>query len=256
MPDKIIKPTNVSIKIDSLSFWWSEYNLESFYWDDLSIRFKDRNEKYHEHSTTIITKGYIKVLEEMSHDSDYGKEQLREECLHRNKNLEELLNAKDIFFSYNYDDPNDPNFYEVKFKAPKNAQGFKPSYISIFHPAEKLSLEIVKESVSSYCRNFHNILFSNIHIKNAPKKSYVLREFKKHEKEMKELEDFRKKGGKMKVQMAPGFLQDIFSEEEISRVGGIKNIEYGFIKNNNYFVRLKDGTEKIIGQPNLTLVKK
>jgi hypothetical protein len=53
--------------------------------------------------------------------------------------------------------------------------------------------------------------------------------------------------------MTPLVLEQLFGTEEISAFGD--DIEYGFIRDGNYFIKLKDKSEHRIGPLNLRLIK-
>ena len=138
-------------------------------------------------------------------------------------------------------------------KADKILYGYYDSgYISIFHPAEQISIPIVREAVSMYCRDFLNIPFSKAHLLNRLKKGYARKTFEEEQKLRKESGEFTRKGDEYQVRLELQTLEDRFGGE-LSRIGG--EIDYCFIRNGNYFVRLKDGSEQPIGPPKIRIIK-
>lgn len=234
MENKTIKPIDMFVETVSFNFWWAVYGLEDCFWEDITMRYKDRNGKKFSCSTEILTKGYFRMLSE--ENDEWSRSELEELCSAFNTTLDELLRSEEISYGYDYDKPDSAN-----------------SYIAIFYPDEKLTVKAVKQAVSKYCRDFCNIPFSNVHILDKPKKGYIKKTFEEEQERRKEHEAFVKSGGKYKVRMTVEFLQQLFGEDELNKFES--PVEYGFIRNRNYFVKLADGSERVIGEPNLSIVQ-
>ncbi len=244
----LVLPTDVFVEVESWQFWWSLYGWQSCYWEDIYIHYKDKQGNQDHHSTEIITKGFLRALLEDESQKEYAEG----ECEWFGKSMEEMLVAENILFAYSYDSPDDQDFYEVEFDAPRNKHGIKPRYIAIFHPAEELSVQAVGEAVSRYCRDFCGIPFSNIHLIKKPKKSYARREYLHTMEEERKIKEFVEKGGRIKLQMAVPFLEQMYGKGEVERFDG--EIDHGFWKEGNVFVKLKDGSEVPFGNPNMKIV--
>ncbi len=115
----------------------------------------------------------------------------------------------------------------------------------VFHPAYSLKITVVKEAVSRHCRDFCGIPFSKIYFQDL-----VLEEDarKDYQRELQRREATQ--GKTYKIRMSLEFLEDLFPQE----IAGL-DIEYGFMKGSDYFVKLKDGSERSIGPKGWKVVK-
>ncbi len=115
----------------------------------------------------------------------------------------------------------------------------------VFHPAYSLKIAVVKEAVSHHCRDFCGIPFSKIYFLDQVQEKDAKVNYQR------ELQQREATQGKLyKIKMSPEFLEDLFPKE----IAGL-DIEYGFIKRNDYFVKLKDGSERSIGPKGWKVVK-
>lgn len=247
----IIHPKDVFAQTESLSFWWSVYGWSPSLWEDIYISYKDENGVSQYSATTIDVKGYVKYC--VGDSSEYAKDQLDGFCEEFNKSIDELLNAEEMFYGYYYDSPTDKDFYEVGFDAPRNENGVKPRYIVIYHPAEKIDIKVVKEAVSKYCRDFLGIPFCKVHHLRKPKRTYMKKLWGDNLKQIEKARKYAESGGRWKVRLVPEFLEQLFGTEEVFRFEG--QIDYGFVRDKHYFVKLKDGTECPIGETKLEIVE-
>lgn len=256
MEKKIIKPTDISVETTSLNFWWSVYGYEDSCWEDIYIWHKDKRGNHIHDATDIITKGFfrslIKEIEE-SKNSEYAKEELEDLCSDLNKSIDEILENKEVLYTYSYDSLDDPDFYEVEFEAKRNKQGIKPCYIEIFYPDEKLTTNVVKAAVRQYCRDFLDIPFSNVYIMGKLKKGYARKTFKEEEKRRKKSEEFIKSGGKYKIIMVPEFLKQLYGEEEINSYGS--GLKQGRLENGKTILEFEDGSEKTLIERDFEVIK-
>lgn len=295
---EIIQPIDIFVQPESVEFWYSVYGLKPSHWEDILIYYKT-NGKLESFSTDVHTKGYFRAVYEynlkedtsLAQDPKLRKEMIKdfnEECSHYGKTFEELIETNEILYAHYYDDPNSPNFYEVEFEAKRNSLGIKPSYISMFYPTEELSIKVIKEAASRYCKDFCKIAFSKVRVMKRPidvfskyegleeaveeykrnqniptkeekyetrkhKKTHILKSFKKYKKEMEKIEQNRKEGKTLEMRLTPSFIAQTIGKEAIAEFRD--QIDYGFYRNGSMFAKLKDGTEKHLWFKGLEVVE-
>ncbi len=238
----------VIVETESYNFWWSVYNLKPSSWEDIVIYVNNTGKKEKHYATTILTKQFFKYVKE--HDSE---EDQKEECNPFNKNIDELIKEEKMLFGYYYDNPENSDFYEmVEIIDKRNAHGIRPSYIQIFHPAEQLTLDAVIEAVSQYCVDLLKIKPERISFKDVMPESEARRRYDAYLEEIKELEEFKKKGGKIKINMTPKFLEQFYGTKALFSIGGIENIQRGYLAGDKKIrIVLKDGSEQSLDDKKL-----
>lgn len=236
-PDAI----EVTIEIDSYNFWWGVYNLRPSLWEDVTMHIYGANKECKHYATTILTKGFFKCAKAQDSEEYQAKE-----CSPFNKSIDYLIEEKNILFGCYYDDPNDPEFHEVaEIIYERNAQGIRPSYVQIFHPAEQLNLDTVIEAVSKYCIDLLKIKPERVSFKEIMPESEAKRSYDEYLEEDRKSEEFRKQGGKFKMEMPPESLEQLYGTEELFSVGGLKNIQRGYLTDDNKIrIVLKNGSEQ------------
>lgn len=115
----------------------------------------------------------------------------------------------------------------------------------VFHPAYSIKIAVVRDAVSRYCRDFCGIPFSKIYFVDSVKEEDAKADY---QRELQRREATQ--GKPYKIKMSLEFLEDLFPKE----IAGL-DIEYGFMKGSDYFVKLKDGSERSIGPKGWKVVK-
>jgi len=139
----------VWVEPDSTEFWRALYGLAPVSSQEINIYFKNEQENCTEkRSLDIITKGFLEEVQESAPDDAQNYEDLF------GKSIDELLTEDQILFGYEYDDPSDPDLFQVDFDAPESILGMKPRWITVFSPAGTLTNIAIKKAIVQYCQSF------------------------------------------------------------------------------------------------------
>jgi hypothetical protein len=230
-------------------FWYSAYGLKPAYQImNLNLYFKNKRGNPVHHVTELVAKGFFRDLSTKAEGGDdFWREELDGQCHRFGKNLEGLLQTKEMELSYRYPPQSEsPKLVVINLNNCSQAIQLTDSYVfqavQIFHPAEYLTLNEVDDAVLKYCSYFCGIPFCRLIYEHRPEESEIRANF--------ELEDFSQMGP---IAIEKSALEEIFGTEEVSRFGD--QIEYGFIEGDHVFVKLKDGRELPIGKPNLKVIE-
>lgn len=276
MNDKIIRPVDVFVFHTSMNFEYAIHNLQKDYKEDMEFYYKRSGGKTNGIYFELLTKGWVRELVKSLDDTEEKfkwvvEQDINEMCRDHDKTLDELLSVNDILFGYLFDNK---DFYKMDYGQRKSS-GILPSLI--YHPDEEISIKAVKEGVARYCREFINIPSCNVYvlrrarnifsrfkglkesiedsyISNGEKvpenefdydprrdrRSYVRKDFRKYKKDIENT-----KGKKFDMRMTRYFLRQMFGDE-VHIIWD--DVDYGFIKEHNYFAKLKNGEEVMLGK--------
>ncbi len=228
-------PIDVFVKTTSWNFWWSTYGFFKNDSEDFSITYK-RNGQRERNACSIMAKGRVRTLYEHRYEQ-ICKSTVEECCEGFDMSLDDLLETDKIIYGYFYMDPAGPDFYEVSHEAPRNEIGVKPALVEIYHPAEKVDVKVLKEATAKYCRDFLDLPKVKVHMLGRPRKGYAVKTWKEELELMKQHEEFVANGGKYEVRMLPQVVETLFPEE-VAKIN--EEYEYAFIKDDGYYVKMKD----------------
>jgi len=173
---------DIYIKIPRWNFWFGYYQLTALtYWQDI-ILYKKNAKKFKKIAEfTLCSFNYFECETEYLSEDDSGDPNYLE------KVNEYINHSANIFCNYIYDDPTDPDFYEVPFEAKRNEKGVKPSYIELWHPALEIDLYVLKESAIVFCRDFLKINPLKMCWKKKHSLEETVNEFLKNHEEPKDI---------------------------------------------------------------------
>ena len=137
----------VYVSVRHHNFWWGVYGFcEETDWEDALI--------YSEPDFTGTPVARF-CLCARTHLEDVNRLELKyPENEFLIKTIKQFLLGNKAQYHYWYDDPEDDDFWEVPYEAPRNRYNSKPSYIEYWHPSEGLNLQILEESVILFCKKF------------------------------------------------------------------------------------------------------
>lgn len=145
-----MKKKNIYIDIRHLDYWWGIYDFKNLTnWEDIILYEKWGKGFRRLAQTCICTKAYFRSgLEDLVEED--------EELEFVNK-IDEFLSNNEIVYHYEYDKPNDKDFYEVPFEAERNALNVKPCYIETWYPCEGIDKNVMDCCIRDFCKEFLNI---------------------------------------------------------------------------------------------------
>ncbi|SHG45999.1 hypothetical protein SAMN05421866_0521 [Chryseobacterium oranimense] len=161
----------IIVKTESSNLWWGIYGLcEKAGWEDLEL-FYESGEKAG--AVCLNTKGYLRnALDELlnkKHEKEFYDA------------VQEYLSDNVCHYWFYYDEPEDEDFQEVNYDAPKNGKGVKPRFIDIWHPDEGIDLEIIETGVKSFAKDFLGIENCIVEVADTEPLEEAVNSFKLHQ---------------------------------------------------------------------------
>lgn len=225
--------SDVEVEMIAGFFWISHFGYVHENRDYMFMNFEAGQNNY---AANVITKNYLTTNKDSAKELEWTRQEF---CIPP----AELLSQDKIRFSKNTT-PKEPEYRSVDLPW-SNVKGVKipqsPQFC-IYHPADYLTCSVVEEMVREFAKEYKIVpLLGKVKFKDAPDEQQFRRETEKTIAE-----------GGIQMNFAPFLLEQFFSPKEMAR---FKEIQEGFMREGQVYVRLKDGSEHLIGKPNLKLVK-
>jgi hypothetical protein len=142
----------IIVRYSSYNIWWGHYDLcEKQGWEDL-VLMNENKEPFA--WPCLCTRDYLKGgLEiDLFEDEEEDPYEPDEVDLMYKADVERYMADNTIHYWYLYKEKDDPSFGEVEHEAPRNDQGFKPSYIEIWHPDDGIDVSTIISAVTDYAK--------------------------------------------------------------------------------------------------------
>lgn len=168
-----MRNSQIYVSIDSMNFWSGIYGLtHKVVWEDITI-YKKFNHKYIKLARTCIcTRDYFEnYLEELEEDIDEN-EFVNE--------IKKFLSGNEILYYYEYDGPENKDFYEVPFEMERNERGIKPCYIEVWNTNKVIDEIVIKECVILFCKKFLNLVVDEVIFKDVVSIEEATKDYIKH----------------------------------------------------------------------------
>ncbi|AZA49616.1 hypothetical protein EG346_16150 [Chryseobacterium carnipullorum] len=166
----------IIVKTESSNVWWGIYGLcDKAGWEDLQL-FYESDERIC--VVCLNTKGYLRnALDDLLHQED--EKDFSEAVQH-------YLSDEVCHYWFYYDEPDDEDFQEVDYDAPKNEKGIKPRFMDIWHPDEGIDLKTIETAVSSFAKDFLGIENCIVEVVHEESLEESIKSFKIHQESLGE----------------------------------------------------------------------
>lgn len=170
-PQLQLKRSKIIVKSASYNIWWGIYGFcEKTGWEDLSL-FSESGERIA--LVCVNGKKYLQnALAEIKKDP---------EEIGLAGDLRTFLAHQESHYRFYYDEPEDDDFFEVRYDAPRNAQGIKPRFVDIWLQDDAIGLESVKSGVADFAAKFLGINDPEVVFENDETFEDTLKSFKENE---------------------------------------------------------------------------
>jgi hypothetical protein len=180
----------IIVKTESSNLWWGIYGLcDKAGWEDLEL-FYESGERIG--AVCLNTKSYLRNALNDLLDKEDEKE--------FSDAVQKYLSDHICHYWFYYDEPDDEDFQEVNYDAPKNGKGVKPRFIDIWHPDEEIDLKTIETGVSLFVKDFLGIESCIVDIDTEPLEEAV-KSFKLHQE--------RFGGGDVKVEFSDELISEL-----------------------------------------------
>ncbi|MCZ8521804.1 MULTISPECIES: hypothetical protein [Paenibacillus] len=142
---------SIQVEVTSANFWWGIYGLTPLWeWEDIRIYRKRDDEREQIAYFCICCKSYLRAgIEELAQDS--SEEEYVQE-------IEAFLDDDAIRYHYYYSRADDVDREELPYaNLPLNLSGRKPRSIELWHPAEGVDEQVIKQAAAEFCGRFLGI---------------------------------------------------------------------------------------------------
>lgn len=247
MDDKIIRSLDVFVRNDYYDFFYSVFGLMPTSRAKIHIFSEDRNRV--DHSVQLFTKEHFEPYPKPDDPTD-------ESYLDRfiegfGKSVRQLYEETGIIYGKNAF-PERARYSAIDTGEEKKLELLVPSGFLIYHPADYITKDVLDEVVKKFCRDLLNEKLINVVLYDV-QEDEVRERYEEKQEFRRKNEEFIARGGRWNVRMDPRVLDPMFGSNEVARFGD--QIEYGFEKDGQNYVRLKDGTDHLIGPPKLDIVE-
>ncbi|MBB6370486.1 hypothetical protein [Chryseobacterium shigense] len=180
----------IIVKTESSNLWWGIYGLcDKTGWEDLEL-FYESGERIG--AVCLNAKGYLRnALNELLNKEDEKD---------FSDAIREYLSDNVCHYWFYYDEPEDEDFQEVTYDAPKNEKGVKPRFMDIWHTDEEIDLRTIETAISSFAGKFLKIENCTVEVADGEPLEESVKSFKIHQE--------RFGGGDVKI----GFSDELISE--------------------------------------------
>ena len=219
---------------DHDQFWWSAHGLQPSTYGLFTLHYRDAHDMPQEPTLELITKGFVRSAGYPLFLGDH------------NGNAEQ---PEDFWAAYGLDSRGllaaDRMYYGRRMWSSLITSD-SVEFDSVFHPAETLSVPVVQEAVSGYCRTAFHILSPQVRLVKCVSQKEIRQRFQDHLAQVREAEEFRQANGYACIITIPtDILSELFNPKVLAPLAKI-GIDHGFIRAGHYFAKLKDGTEESI----------
>lgn len=253
----------VDISVQGLNLYWSEKGYKNFdgepiqcCWDDVdyTIHFPDgtvkeggtvaETRKYFRHEINelkgrmglYIEEKFPGIVEEELNETSYGI------------SMEELTKIDHLIWGFYYDDPDDPDKFEIEdmIDLPKNEHGLLPNLISACLPTEILTKKDLEGFILEYTKKFFGVKDEiEVFWVNTPTDETLEREYQDYINQCKAWDEAKKKGEKPKVLLLPQVLKGIIGEDTVNELLN-RGMIHAEIKTNEIVLYFKDKTIEML----------
>ncbi|GEN71521.1 MULTISPECIES: hypothetical protein [Chryseobacterium] len=157
----------IIVKTESSNLWWGIYGLcDKAGWEDLEL-FYESGERIG--AVCLNTKGYLRNLSNKESEKEFFDA------------VQKYLSDNACHYWFYYDEPEDEDFQEVSYDAPKNEKGVKPRFIDIWHPDEEIDLRTIETAVGSFAKNILEIENCTVEVVDDEPFEEAIKSFKIHQ---------------------------------------------------------------------------
>lgn len=152
---------DIYVDVRHFNFWWGLYGFcPPTDWEDLIFFEKHDAEFVRIGAVCVCSRTYLEqgleTLQEDPSEQDFVEE------------VKRFLQEQSLAYHYYYDEPDDPDFYEVAFEAKRNAKGIKPGSIEMWYPGAGIEMRAVETCTRAFCSTFLNRAVNAVILKDIP----------------------------------------------------------------------------------------